>query len=197
MILSDYRKINPLCPDGLLCAEEYGFLVKPEYSNQNYEWALEKIYLKEETLIALKKAEDLLPENLQFLLWDGFRPLELQKELFDELFELRKKQFPSLPEEELLEMTSFFVAFPDERALHQYGNTIDLTIFDNKTGEALEMGTGFDEFSERSHADFFDRNLPQSDADKKAKENRKLLKSVMMKAGFTGIFSEWWHFSLA
>ncbi len=196
MILADYQKINPNCPDNLLCAEKYGFLVKPEYFDRGYKWALEKVYLKKEALEVLKKAEKLLPDNICFLFWDGFRPLELQKELFDELYQKRKKQFPSLVNDELLEMTNIFVAFPDERALHQHGFTIDLTLFDKEKNVLLEMGTDFDDFSEKAHMDFFQKNPPKTEKDKKAQKNRELLKSVMIKSGFEGIKSEWWHFSL-
>ncbi|MFH1392078.1 MAG: N-acetylmuramoyl-L-alanine amidase-like domain-containing protein [bacterium] len=60
-------------------------------------------------------------------------------------------------------------------SLHSYGAAVDLTI------EGLDMGSEFDSFDKMP--------LTQEQI-----TNRNLLKSVMQKAGFSGIKSEWWHF---
>jgi D-alanyl-D-alanine dipeptidase len=49
------------------------------------------------------------------------------------------------------------------------------------------MGTGFDDFSERAHRDY--TNLPAQ-----ALSNRRKLEDVMVRHGFTGLPTEWWHF---
>ena len=51
------------------------------------------------------------------------------------------------------------------------------TIIDLKTGKELNMGTGFDNFTDSAHHSF--TNLP-----KEILENRNLLKSTMEKYGF-------------
>ncbi len=53
----------------------------------------------------------------------------------------------------------------------------------------LDMGTGFDCFDEQSH--------PAASAiTAEARRNRDTLSNVMAKHGFSGIDSEWWHFTL-
>jgi len=52
----------------------------------------------------------------------------------------------------------------------------------------LDMGTGFDNFSDTAHQNF--KNLPLS-----ALENRMLLKTTMEKFGFKSYVDEWWHYA--
>ncbi|WP_282456593.1 M15 family metallopeptidase [Chitinophaga sedimenti] len=49
------------------------------------------------------------------------------------------------------------------------------------------MPTGFDDFTERAH-----HNYPLKDSTVAA--NRRLLKTVMEKHGFTSLETEWWHY---
>jgi D-alanyl-D-alanine dipeptidase len=54
-------------------------------------------------------------------------------------------------------------------------------------GKELDMGTGFDSFTDRAHRDYSD--LPPS-----VLANRYLLEQVMSAQGFIGLPTEWWHF---
>ena len=56
-------------------------------------------------------------------------------------------------------------------------------------GNILDMGAGFDEMHERSHA--YHPSVPPA-----AQRNRLLLNAIMTGGGFVGISSEWWHFEL-
>ncbi|WP_330992545.1 D-alanyl-D-alanine dipeptidase [Pluralibacter gergoviae] len=71
---------------------------------------------------------------------------------------------------------------------HSRGTAIDVTLLDGR-GEALDMGTGFDEMSELSHP--FHPGIPPQ-----AQRNRLLLNAIMYGGGFRGIATEWWHFEL-
>ncbi|CAI1499215.1 D-alanyl-D-alanine dipeptidase [Serratia quinivorans] len=71
---------------------------------------------------------------------------------------------------------------------HSRGVAIDVTLLD-ADGVALDMGTAFDEMSERSHP-FYPDFPPE------VQRNRLLLNAVMAAGGFRGIASEWWHFEL-
>ncbi|MEZ1316240.1 M15 family metallopeptidase [Pseudomonas fluorescens] len=53
---------------------------------------------------------------------------------------------------------------------------------------ALDMGTGFDCFDERSHTDSPLINTT-------ARDHRQLLSRAMEKEGFSGYSKEWWHFT--
>ena len=76
------------------------------------------------------------------------------------------------------------------RSSHTRGSTVDLTLIDAATGKELDMGSPFDWFGEESHPDYRCRLYQQS-------ANRLVLRNAMLRHGFQGIDSEWWHFTLA
>lgn len=71
---------------------------------------------------------------------------------------------------------------------HSRGTAIDVTLMDVR-GNLLDMGAGFDEMHDRSHA--WHPSVPPA-----AQRNRLLLNAIMFGGGFVGITSEWWHFEL-
>ncbi len=81
-----------------------------------------------------------------------------------------------------------YVANPSRGSGHNRGVAVDLTIVSTKTGKELNMGTGFDNFSDTAHHTF--KKLP---ADVLA--NRELLRSAMEKYRFRTYTEEWWHYS--
>jgi len=83
-----------------------------------------------------------------------------------------------------------YVADPAKGSGHNRGIAVDLTIIKRQTGQELDMGTGFDNFTDSAHQDF--TNLPEATL-----QNRNLLKTVMEKYGFKPLDTEWWHFFLA
>ncbi len=64
---------------------------------------------------------------------------------------------------------------------------MDLTLFDLKTGEPIEMPSGYDEFSERSYAEYVGGTSEQ-------RWRRELLRGLMESEGFDVYQYEWWHF---
>jgi len=106
--------------------------------------------------------------GLQLLVFDGYRPLAVQKKMW--------KIYPD----------SRYVANPVHGSRHNRGCAVDLTLADS-TGQPLVMPTGYDDFTEKANAGF--RDLPAQQL-----ANRALLKLVMEKHGFVGLKSEWWHF---
>jgi D-alanyl-D-alanine dipeptidase len=54
-------------------------------------------------------------------------------------------------------------------------------------GVELVMPTPYDDFTEKAHRNFND--LPAE-----AIRNRELLEQVLVKNGFVGLPTEWWHF---
>ena len=57
------------------------------------------------------------------------------------------------------------------------------------------MGTAFDFFGELSEPKREKEFVENGKLSQEALNNRLLLRTVMMKAGFTTITSEWWHFN--
>ncbi len=80
-----------------------------------------------------------------------------------------------------------FVANPDKASVHNRGAAVDVTVVD-LAGRELDMGSGFDEFSERSQLDWPGLTPAQ-------RENRWILREAMESEGFRPVKSEWWHFN--
>jgi D-alanyl-D-alanine dipeptidase len=86
-------------------------------------------------------------------------------------------------------MDDRYAADPKKGSGHNRGIAVDLTIINLKTKEELNMGTGFDNFSDTAHHAFM--NLPEE-----VLQNRLLLKHIMEEHGFKALDTEWWHYSL-
>ena len=109
-----------------------------------------------------------------FVLW-GIEDLDLRMKPFF---------YPGLEKHEF-----FSRGYIAKRAGHSRGSTIDLTLFDMKTGREVDMGSPFDMFSEISH--------PGSRAvTEEQYENRMFLQKIMVRGGFQPLDCEWWHFTL-
>ncbi len=80
-----------------------------------------------------------------------------------------------------------FVADPSEGSRHNRGCAVDLTLYDLKTGKAVEMPGRYDELSTRSYADFVGGTSAQ-------RARRAILRRAMEAQGFTVYPEEWWHF---
>lgn len=83
-----------------------------------------------------------------------------------------------------------YVANPSKGSGHNRGIAVDLTIINLTTGRELDMGTGFDNFTDSAHQDY--QLLPEN-----VLKNRRLLRALMEKHGFVAIMTEWWHFYLS
>jgi zinc D-Ala-D-Ala dipeptidase len=81
-----------------------------------------------------------------------------------------------------------YVAHPKNGSGHNRGVAVDLTLINLETNKELNMGTGFDNFSDTAHHTF--KKLPAD-----VLQNRALLRSTMEKMGFITYNEEWWHYS--
>jgi D-alanyl-D-alanine dipeptidase len=80
-----------------------------------------------------------------------------------------------------------YVADPAEGSRHNRGCAVDLTLYERKSGRAVEMPGLYDEMSERSHANYAGGTAEQ-------RRRRDLLRAAMEAEGFTVYEFEWWHF---
>jgi CubicO group peptidase (beta-lactamase class C family)/D-alanyl-D-alanine dipeptidase len=80
-----------------------------------------------------------------------------------------------------------FVADPSQGSKHNRGSAIDLSLYDLKSGEPVEMVGGYDEFSDRSNPYY-----PGGTSSQRAL--RDLLRKVMESQHFHVNEYEWWHF---
>ena len=123
-------------------------------------------------------------------IFDAYRPVRAVKHFVFwgiEDLDLRMKPYfyPDLEKQEL-----FRQGYIAKMSSHSRGSTVDLTLFDMKTGQELDMGSPFDLFSEISHPD-------NKSVTEKQYNNRMLLQNAMTRSGFVPIGCEWWHFTLA
>lgn len=81
-----------------------------------------------------------------------------------------------------------YVADPLQGSNHSRGVAVDATLLDGD-GEALDMGTGFDDMRELSHHG-------RPDLSAAVQRNRLLLLGIMLQAGFASLPTEWWHYEL-
>ena len=115
-------------------------------------------------------SDDLAQLGLALKIWDSFRPVAAQKRLWE--------VYPN----------SAYVSNPaNGLSPHCRGNTVDLTLA-AADGSAVEMPTGFDDFSEKADRDY-------SDCTQEAAQHAQLLEILMEKHGFVGYKREWWHFA--
>lgn len=78
---------------------------------------------------------------------------------------------------------------------HSRGSTVDMTICYKDSGKEVDMGGHFDYFGTASHPSFTGK-YPLGQITTTNKQNRMMLRSVMVKHGFKAIDTEWWHFTL-
>jgi D-alanyl-D-alanine dipeptidase len=109
--------------------------------------------------------------GLGLVIFDGYRPWSITK-LFWEV----------TPEDKRI-----FVADPAKGSKHNRGCAIDLSIYNLKTGELVEMPSDYDEFTERASPDYAGGTSVQ-------RANRDLLRKLMEGEGFIVNENEWWHF---
>lgn len=177
----------------LVSLQEAGFLCDSQYYQQGLKGSLSDCYARKSVVGMLKVAESYLPDGLKFKIYDAYRPIQVQQSLWDSFRAKQIEEHPNASEEEIDRFTGFFVSKPsyDETkpSLHNTGGAVDLTLVTNN-GYALNMGTLFDDFSNRAWTNHFEEHEHCLEA----QENRRILYNAMIKAGFTNLPSEWWHY---
>jgi D-alanyl-D-alanine dipeptidase len=81
----------------------------------------------------------------------------------------------------------WLIANPAHGSMHNRGCAVDLTLYDLKTGQPVEMVSTYDESTDRAYAEYPGGTSLQ-------RWHRALLRSVMEAEGFTANPQEWWHF---
>jgi D-alanyl-D-alanine dipeptidase len=116
------------------------------------------------------------------LVYDGVRPLSVQKAMWEALDSIPPKQ------------RSKFVSNPANGSVHNYGAAVDLTICDIN-GKPLDMGAGYDDIREIAYPSKEQFFLSKGLLTEKHIKNRQILRKVMNYQHFKNIPSEWWHFN--
>jgi D-alanyl-D-alanine dipeptidase len=147
---------------------------------------LTKAYLPEDVALKLKAAHTYLKEEnpgYRLLVFDAVRPHAVQKILW--------RTLDSIPPMN----RKAYVADPAEGSLHNYGCAVDLSVYDVERDTLLDMGTKYDYFGDLAYPRKEDFFLSNGLLTLEQVKNRKTLRTVMERAGFMPITSEWWHFN--
>lgn len=129
-----------------------------------------RAYSRKPVAEALKKIQaDLAKQGLGIKIFDAYRPYKATVKFYEVYHD------------------TTYVASPYRGSRHNRGCALDLTVINLKTGEELQMPTGFDSFQKAAWP-----TTPV--ADPEIRKNRTLLINAMEKHGFKVNGSEWWHF---
>ena len=163
--LVDLTTVDPSIKLDIRYASANNFLGFPLYERS-------AAYLQRPAAEALGRVErSLKAKGYGLLIHDGYRPWFVTKMFWD-----------ATPES-----AHVFVADPSEGSRHNRGCATDLSLYDLKTGEEVEMTGGYDEMSPRSFADYVGGTTRE-------RWLRNLLRSEMEAQGFAVYPEEWWHY---
>jgi zinc D-Ala-D-Ala dipeptidase len=177
--LVDVQTINPNIWVDLKYSSTDNFM------NTNVYGTLNRAYLQRKPAEMLDRAQQLLTakdSNLHLLVYDAVRPVWVQWKMWNLL--------DTIP----IQKRVAFVSNPKNKSVHNYGAAVDLTIC-NQFGVPLDMGAGFDDIREIAYPRLEAYYLNKGELSQSQIENRRLLREVMIQAGFRNIETEWWHFN--
>lgn len=169
--------------------------VYPAYYHQGYKGTQPEAYLREGAARKLSSAAEQLPDGYQLVVLDGWRSFDVQASLYEGFRQSLLAQGWQ-EGEALTEELRKFVAYPttdvEKPSPHLSGGAIDLTIAGPDGW--LEMGTDFDDFSERATTRHYEERSPLTERETLFRNNRRLLYHLMTQAGFVNYSEEWWHY---
>ncbi len=173
----DFRALGDIAGVGveLRYATPDNFVGDDMYSPYDCAW------LHRDAARRLENAAELLAARgggLRLLVLDALRPQRVQERMWAAL--------------EGTPLTQY-LANPLRGSIHSFGMAVDVTLV-GAAGRELDMGTQFDDLSERSHPGLEAALVLRGELTAAQVGNRELLRAVMNGAGWRGINSEWWHF---
>jgi D-alanyl-D-alanine dipeptidase len=120
--------------------------------------------------LALQRVQqDLADAGLGLKVWDAYRPLAVQQQMWDAIRDPRYVSDPAV-----------------NAGRHTRGTSVDVTLVDRR-GRELPMPTDFDDFSESAHQGAAGITPERA-------RNAMILRQAMERRGFVAFPTEWWHF---
>ena len=166
-ILVDVRSVDPTITVELRYAGRRNFLRHSLYPRGTHALA------RPEIASGLAVAQSILRRYQYGLkIWDAYRPAAVQAMLWQ------------------ASHNDDYVANPDIGAgsLHSWGIAVDATLIDSRTRD-VRMPTDFDDFTPAAM-------LPYMGSSLEIRSHLRLLRYAMHKAGFCGLRTEWWHYTI-
>ena len=161
---------------------DIAFAKQENIIGQNVYGAFARAYLRPEAAWKLARASEILQishPNLRLMVIDALRPRSVQHAMWKIVADT-----PLQP----------YVANPYSGSMHNYGAAVDVTLFDTRTGEQLDMGTPFHYFGSLAQPILENRYLRKGKLSEHHINNRLILRNAMSEAGWRVLNIEWWHF---
>ncbi len=185
------------------------------------------VKVRAEIKTKLDEAQEILDQNpdtsnFQLVAVDGYRRIDVQRELFNTYYGYVSKEHRGLPEEELMVMARKMVseAPKDPEILrkspppHSTGGAVDIIlVYKDKINTAsdywlqeamIPFGAKFDEMMDPTYRDkrsetiFYEKELTEkgtlSREEQEALEHRRILYNLLTGVGFSNYFTEFWHY---
>ncbi|WP_433225084.1 M15 family metallopeptidase [Microtetraspora malaysiensis] len=155
-----------------------GITVLHSYARAGWRHAVNRQWLRADVLARLQRAAVALPPGFGIAVFDAWRPLTLQRELFEAIgagADLDAEDLVAPPSED-----------PAQPPPHLTGGAVDLTL--TWQGVPLALGTAFDEFTPLAAAAAFEHRAGP------VRALRRLLYHTLRGQGFVVLAEEWWHF---
>jgi D-alanyl-D-alanine dipeptidase len=155
-----------------------GIEVLHSYANAGWRHAVDRQWLRAGVLAQLRRAATTLPPDFGFAVFDAWRPLALQRELFDAINPTCDPDRPALvavPSQD-----------PETPPPHLTGGAVDITLTWRRA--PLALGTAFDDVTERAATHAFEGESGP------VRALRRLLYHSLRQQDFVVLAEEWWHF---
>ena len=146
--------------------------------------------ITKEAAKALKEVNDeLLLKGLCLKIYDAYRPTTAVKHFIDwskdKKDTLKKSEFYPETDKSVLIKKRYIAKISS----HSRGSAVDLTLYDLNTKKEVDMGGTFDFFGKQSYSNY-------KYITKNQRNNRLILRNIMINHGFKPVKNEWWHFTL-
>ena len=185
---SGFVKLSEAVPDAILEIRYYSTYNFVGERIDGYENPV--AYLTKEAAAALKEVSDeLVKKGYRLKIYDAYRPQTAVNHFSRWAKAVKDTKMKEYFYPELDKSVLFKQGYIDYKSGHSRGSTLDLTLFDMKTEQEVDMGGTFDYFGKKSHPDYKGITPKQF-------ENRMILRDAMTSHGFKPLSTEWWHFTL-
>lgn len=147
------------------------------------------IYIRPKVLRRLQEAAMSLNERYRLIIRAGHRPIDVQNSELLGCMQNFKKDHPAASDYEALRHARMFVSDPMiELPPHCCGAAVDIDLFDKKYGTLVDFGGRVNQETDTSY-------LHSNKISQSQQNNRLMLLTVMLNAGFASTAFEWWHYS--
>ena len=176
----------------LVDLSQFSFSLEPMYYHKGFS-STPRMYLRITVAQRLEKIQTGLPNGYKFKIWDGWRPRNVQNNIYDFFYNDLRTKHPEWSVERVRQETNLFVSpatDPEIVPPHTTGGAVDLTIVDS-SGDELNMGTDFDHLGPEAALLYYEEN----DLDTSIRQNRRLLREILERADFATYDGEWWDYN--